>query len=78
MTNTIKAKSLKEYNEAVLPRLQDICEPLKIFDISNFAYAKIMRDQKFFRIGTHERYTELFFKHELYNHVDAYKGSAPF
>jgi len=74
VTSTTKAKSLKEYNAAVLPRLQDICEPLKIFDISNFGYGKIMKAQKLFRIGTHEGYTELFFKSELYNQIDSHRG----
>ena len=60
MTDNTKAKSLKDYNESILPQLQDICEPLKIFDISNFAYGKITKDQKFLRVGTHEGYSELF------------------
>ena len=72
MVDNSKVKSLKEYNASILPQLQDICEPLKLFDISNFAYGKITRDQKFFRVGTHEDYTELFFQHDLYNRVDAY------
>ncbi len=72
MTDNTKAKSLKDYNASILPRLQELCEPLKIFDISNFAYAKITKDQKLFRIGTHERYTELFFQHDLYNRINAY------
>jgi len=74
MTDNSKAKSLKEYNQSILPRLQDICEPLRLFDISNFSYAKITRDQKFFRVGTHEGYTDLFFKHDLYNQSDCYRG----
>ncbi|OJW51067.1 MAG: hypothetical protein BGO67_12100 [Alphaproteobacteria bacterium 41-28] len=74
MADNRKVKLLKEYNQSILPRLQDICEPLKIFDISNFAYGKITKDQKFFRIGTHEGYTELFFKHDLYNQSDCYRG----
>ena len=69
-----KAKSLKEYNESIMPRLQELCEPLKIFGISNFAYGKFTKDQRFFRIGTHEKYMELFFKHSIYNRVDANKG----
>ena len=60
MTDHTKVRSLMEYNEAVLPRLQELCEPLKIFGISNFTYGKITKDQKFFRISTHEEYTELF------------------
>ena len=74
MPDITKPKSLKEYNTSVLPRLQELCEPLKLFDISNFAYGKITKDQKFFRVGTHERYTELFFKQNFYNQVDAYRG----
>ena len=74
MADNSKVKSLKEYNQSILPRLQDICEPLKIFDISNFAYGKITKDQKFFRVGTHEGYTELFFEHDLYNRVEGYRG----
>src|ERR1700722_2307501 len=74
MTDNTKAKSLLEYNKAILPQLHDLCEPLKIFNISNFAYAKITKDQKFFRIGTHEKYTELFFEYDLYNKVDTYRG----
>ena len=60
MTNIVKAKSLKDYNASVLPRLQELCEPLNIFDISNFSYAKLTKDQKFFRVGNHQKYTELF------------------
>lgn len=74
MADHTNAKSLKEYNEAIMPRLQELCEPLKILGISNFAYAKFTKDQRFFRIGTHEKYTELFFKYDLYNRVDAYRG----
>jgi DNA-binding CsgD family transcriptional regulator len=73
MTDNTKAKSLKDYNEAVLPRLQELCEPLKIFNISNFSYAKLRKDQKFFRIGNHQKYTELFFEQRLYNHQDFYR-----
>ncbi|MBY0293061.1 MAG: LuxR C-terminal-related transcriptional regulator, partial [Alphaproteobacteria bacterium] len=64
----------KEYNTAILPQLQTICEPLKVFGISSFAYAKITKDQSFFRIGTHEEYTQLFFERGLYNQVEAYRG----
>ena len=60
MTDISKVKSLKEYNAAILPQLQTICEPLKTFGISNFAYAKITKEQSFFRIGTYESYTNLF------------------
>ena len=74
MTNIDKAKSLKEYNASVLPHLQTICEPLKIFGISNFSYAKITKDQSFFRIGTHEEYNKLFLESGLYTRVDCYRG----
>jgi len=74
MTNMTKAKSLKEYNESILPRLQELCEPLNMFDISNFSYAKLTKDQKFFRIGNHETYTDFFFEQTLYDHPDFYRG----
>ena len=67
-----KAKSLKEYNESIMPRLQELCEPLKIFGISNFTYGKITKDQKFFRVCSHEKYNELFFKQNIYNQINAY------
>jgi DNA-binding CsgD family transcriptional regulator len=74
MTNATKAKSLKEYNESILTRLQELCEPLNTFDISNFSYAKLTKEQKFFRIGNHERYTNFFFEQVLYDHPDFYRG----
>ena len=74
MTNTTKAKSLKEYNESILSRLQELCQPLNMFEISNFSYAKLTKDQKFFRIGNHPRYTDFFFEQTLYDHPDFYRG----
>lgn len=74
MSDNAKVKSLIEYNEAIMPRLQELCEPLKLFGISSFAYGKITKNQKFFRVGTHEKYTEVFFKHNIYNRVNSYRG----
>lgn len=69
-----QAKSMLDYNISILPRLQKLCAPLNIIGISNFAYGKITKDQKFFRIGTHERYTDLFFEKDTYNQNHAYRG----
>lgn len=72
MADNTQAKSLKEYNESIMPRLQELCEPLKIFGISNFTYGKVTKDQRFFRLSTHEKYNELFYKKSLYNQAHAY------
>ena len=69
-----KAKGLLDFNTAIQPQLTNILEPLKLLGISNFAYGKITREQKYFRIGNHAAYTDLFFKLEVFNHKDAYRG----
>ncbi|MBW8310313.1 MAG: LuxR C-terminal-related transcriptional regulator [Candidatus Paracaedibacteraceae bacterium] len=69
-----KAKLMLNYNQSIQSRLDEILDPLKIFSITNFAYGKITKDQKYFRIGNHGAYTDLFFKLELYNQNKCYRG----
>jgi DNA-binding CsgD family transcriptional regulator len=74
MSNFIKAKSLLDYNNLILPQLNQICEPLHVLGISNFAYGKITKDKRYFRIGTHDKYTKLFYNLDLYNKFKSYRG----
>ncbi len=69
-----KAKLMLNYNQSIQSQLDEVLAPLKILGISNFAYAKITKDQKYFRIGNHDAYTDLFFKLELYNQNKCYRG----
>lgn len=69
-----KVKLMLNYNQSIQSQLNEILAPLRILGISNFAYAKITQDQKYFRIGNHDAYTDLFFKKELYNQNKCYRG----
>jgi LuxR family quorum-sensing system transcriptional regulator SolR len=65
-----QAKALFDYNWSIQPRLNELCEPLKLFGITNFAYVQITRDNRCFRIGNHSEYTKIFFETECYNRYD--------
>lgn len=71
-----KGKPLRDYNALILPRFNEICEPLNLLGISNFVYMKITKDRKYFRIGTHEKYTDLFFGLNLYDGDNLYRRLA--
>ncbi len=71
-----KAKPLRDYNAIIISRFNEICEPLNILGISNFAYMKITKDKRYFRIGNHEKYTDLFFGLNLYDGDDFYRQLA--
>lgn len=74
MTTIDKAKPLRDYNAIILTQLNEICEPLHLLGISNFAYGKITKDRRYFRIGNHERYTDLFYDQNLYDRFSNYRG----
>jgi len=76
MSTFEKAKASLEYNLAIQPKLAEILEPLQLLGISNFSYGRITKDQKFFRIGNHEDYTNLFYKLELFDHPLCARGLA--
>lgn len=76
MVHIDKAKPLRDYNAIIMSRFNEICEPLNILGISNFAYMKITKDKRYFRIGTHEEYTDLFFGLNLYDGDNLYRRLA--
>jgi hypothetical protein len=62
MVNFDKAKAMLDYNGSMQRRLRELGKPLKLFGISNLSYVKITRDQKYFKIGNHDGYTNLSYK----------------
>lgn len=73
-----RTKALFNYDAAIQPQLATLCEPLKLLGVSNFSYAKITKDQKYFRIGNFAPYTDLLFRLELHKHPFAHRGFANF
>lgn len=62
MKNSERFKGLYDYDQSIQPRLNEILEPLKIFNLRNFGYGKITKDGRFFRIGNNTAYTEIYFR----------------
>ncbi len=67
MRNINNLKYLEEYNKTILPRLEELIEPLKSLGILYFDYMKIVDNEKCFRVGTHKGFNEKFYELALYD-----------
>jgi DNA-binding CsgD family transcriptional regulator len=70
MDNTDNHKYLEEYNKVILPRLDELIEPLRVLGVSYFTYVKIIENKKCFYIGNHQEFNDKFFSLKLYNNFD--------
>jgi len=76
MDKLFQIKSMLEYEKSIQLRLAEVCSPLGLLGISYFSYAKLCKDQQFFRIGNNGAYNKLYAELELFNHPQAFRGLA--
>jgi hypothetical protein len=67
MSETENIKFLRSYNKTIMPRLDELLEPLKILGIEHFDYMKIIDNKKCFGIGNHSELNEKFYDLRLFD-----------